>query len=53
MTLFDLLDGVADKRNNVTINWHFAEDDDNMEELGEEFAEDLEHASFNMKSFAD
>ena len=44
MTLFDLLDAAADAGNKVTINWHFAEDDDNMEELGEEFAEDLENA---------
>lgn len=52
MELFDLLDQTAAKGNTVSIAWVFEEDDDNMEELGEEFAEDLEHASFEMKPFA-
>jgi hypothetical protein len=47
MGLFDILDSAAED-NQVVINWHFEEDDDNMEELGEEFGEDLENAKFNM-----
>jgi hypothetical protein len=48
MGLFDSLDEAAGNGNNITINWRFDEEDDTMEELGEEFAEDLENASFNM-----
>jgi hypothetical protein len=47
MGLFDLLDSAAED-NKVVVNWHYEEDDDNMEELGEEFGEDLENATFNM-----
>lgn len=46
LDLFDLLDEAASK-NNVSINWIYEADDDNMEELGEEFGEDLETAQFN------
>ena len=49
MGLFDTLDEAAEGGNTVTINWSYEADDDNMEELGEEFAEDLEHATFNLK----
>ena len=48
MNLFDLLDSTAERGNAVTINWAFEPDDDNMEELGEEFGEDLEHATFTL-----
>ena len=48
MGLFETLEETAEKGNRVVINWHFEEDDDNMEELGQEFSEDLEHAEFNM-----
>jgi hypothetical protein len=48
MGLFDMLEEVAEGGLSVVINWHFDEEDDTMEELGEEFAEDLENASFNM-----
>jgi len=44
-----MLDEAAENGNNVTINWAYDEEDDNMEELGEEFGEDLEHATFNLK----
>ncbi len=49
MGLFDSLDETAEAGVGVTINWFFEDDDDNMEELGEEFGEDLEYAKFNMK----
>lgn len=48
MIIFDLLDSAAEKGNKVTINWLYEPDDDNMEELGSEYGEDLEHASFNL-----
>ena len=47
MDLFDMLDEAAEK-NKVTVNWIYDEEDDNMEELGEDFGEDLEEATFNM-----
>ncbi len=47
MGLFDLLDKSAEN-NSVIINWYFEEDDDTMEELGEEFSEDLVNAVFNL-----
>jgi len=49
MGLFDLLEETAEGGVDVNINWLFDEEDDTMEELGGEFAEDLEHAQFNMK----
>ncbi|MBF0426564.1 MAG: DUF1987 domain-containing protein [Magnetococcales bacterium] len=48
MGLFELLEETAKAGNQVTVTWEYAADDSNMEELGEEFAEDLEHAQFNM-----
>ncbi len=53
MGLFDNLDVVAEKGNRVVINWCYEEDDDNMEELGGEFGEDLEHAEFKMQPKAE
>ena len=52
MGLFDTLDEVAEKGNKVVVSWAFEEDDDNMEELGEEFGEDLENAEFVLKKIA-
>lgn len=48
MNLFDLLDATAMRGNKVTVTWGFEAEDDNMEELGEEFGEDLEYAKFNL-----
>jgi len=36
----------------VTIVWHYDEEDDTMQELGEEFGEDLEHAAFRLTKLA-
>ncbi|MBT3361520.1 MAG: DUF1987 domain-containing protein [Rhodospirillales bacterium] len=52
MGLFDMLDETAAEGNAVVINWIYDEEDDNMEELGEEFAEDLENVQFVMKKMA-
>ena len=48
MNLFELLDEAGNK-NDVTVTWNYETDDDNMEEMGEEFGEDLEHATFILK----
>lgn len=52
MSLFDMLEEAAEE-NTVNITWVYEEDDDNMEELGEEFGEDLEEANFTMKPVGD
>lgn len=49
MELFESLDEVAERGNAVTVLWAYEEGDENMQELGEEFAEDLEHAAFEVK----
>lgn len=49
MGLFELLDEAAENGNEVLITWAHEEDDDNMEEMGEEFGEDLENAKFELK----
>jgi hypothetical protein len=49
MELFELMESTAERGNEVLISWQYEEDDDNMEELGSEFAEELEHATFTMK----
>lgn len=49
MGLFDTLDEVAGAGNTVDITWHYEEGDDNAQEFGEEFAEDLENAAFTLK----
>ena len=49
MGLFETLDECADNGNTVEIVWKYEEDDDNMQELGEEFAEDLENAVFKLE----
>jgi hypothetical protein len=48
MTLLEKLDRAAEKGASVTVNWYYDEEDDTMRELGEEFGEDLEHASFDL-----
>ncbi len=52
MGLFEILDEAAANDNDVLITWIFEEDDDNMEEMGEEFGEDLENAKFELKKIA-
>ena len=49
MSLFETLDECAENGAAVKIVWNYEEDDDNMQELGEEFAEDLAHASFELR----
>ena len=49
MGIFDQLEEAAEAGAEVTVNWYYDAEDDTMEELGQEFAEDLEKATFNMK----
>ncbi|MEO5350027.1 MAG: DUF1987 domain-containing protein [Magnetococcus sp. YQC-3] len=48
MRLFETLEQAAQNGNRVVVNWYHEEDDDNMREMGEEFAEDLQAAQFNL-----
>ncbi len=48
MGLFDTLEETAENGITVQVNWYYDVEDDTMEELGEEFAEDLKAANFNM-----
>jgi len=50
MNLFDMLETAATAGNKVHIIWCYQEDDETIEEFGEEFSEDLEHAKFTMKA---
>jgi hypothetical protein len=51
MDLFIAIEEAASRGNHLKIEWHYAADDDNMQELGEEFAEELEKAEFAMVAF--
>ncbi|MBK1648757.1 DUF1987 domain-containing protein [Rhabdochromatium marinum] len=48
MMLFELLDATAARNNAVKVHWIYEADDDNMEVLGEEYGEDLEHVDFSL-----
>jgi len=50
MELFEILDGAAAKGNTVKITWAYQEDDDNLLELGQEFAEELKKAEFALET---
>ena len=49
MNLFQLLEKAAEAGRAVSVRWFFDPDDDMMEELGEDFAEDFVHASFSLE----
>ena len=49
MEILRVLDGAAQGEHAVRIVWVCDDEDDNMQETGEEFAEDLEHATFELK----
>ena len=48
MNMFQLLETAARSGTPVTIQWRFAEGDETMQEFGEEFAADFEHATFEL-----
>ena len=49
MMLMDKLDAAAAKGAAVDVHWFYDEEDDTMQELGEEFSEDLENAKFHLE----
>jgi hypothetical protein len=49
MTLMDKLDAAAAKGAPIEVYWFYDENDDNMQELGEEFGEDLGNAKFHLE----
>ncbi len=48
MRLVDHVDQVAGEGRSVTINWYYHPEDEIMEEFGEDFVDDVKHATFNM-----
>lgn len=48
MNIFQMLEEAAANGRAVTVNWHFAPDDETMEEFGEDFASDLDAIDFVM-----
>jgi hypothetical protein len=52
MNMFQLLDKAAERGVGIVVNWHFAPDDETMQEFGEDFSEDLEHVTFNLVTSA-
>jgi SiaC family regulatory phosphoprotein len=49
MMLMDKLEAAALKGASVDVHWLYDEEDDSMQELGEEFGEDLEAATFHLE----
>ena len=45
------IEEAAQAGNDMSVEWHYAEDDDNMQELGEEFSEELQTAQFALMTF--
>jgi hypothetical protein len=52
MMLLEKLDEAAEGVSSVSIHWYFDSEDDTMQELGEEFGEDLVHAGFQVEEMA-
>jgi hypothetical protein len=52
MMLMEKLDEAAENGASVEIHWHYDEEDDTMQELGEELGEDLQHAAFHLEKMA-
>lgn len=50
MDIFELLDENVNANRKITVNWLYDEEDESMEEYGEEFAEDVENITFNIKT---
>ncbi len=48
MRIVSTLDAAAGSGRSVVINWHYRSFDEDLEEFGEEFGEDIEHAKFAM-----
>jgi SiaC family regulatory phosphoprotein len=53
MMLMDKLEAAAKDGASVDVYWFYDKEDDTMQELGEEFGEDLESATFHLEKMAD
>ncbi len=53
MMIMELLDSAAEMGMKVEVCWFHDPEDETMEELGEEFGEDLKHAKFSLKKLSD
>ncbi len=49
MMLMDKLEAAAKKGASIDVYWYYDKEDDTMQELGEEFGEDLEAARFHLE----
>jgi hypothetical protein len=52
MMLMDKLDAAAGAGAAIDVYWFYDPEDDSMQELGEEFGEDLENAKFHLQQLA-
>ena len=52
MELFEALEETAARGNQIVITWVYEAGDDNIKELGEEFAEELNEAKFILEEIA-
>jgi len=48
LNILDLLEEAASQGKSITINWIYEEDDEDNQEFGEEFQEDLQSLTFNL-----
>src|SRR6478672_3856456 len=53
MMLMDKLDAAAANGATVEVFWYYDREDDTMQELGEEFGEDLVNAKFHLEKMAE
>ena len=53
MMLMDKLDAAAANGASVEVFWYYDREDDTMQELGEEFGEDLANAKFHLEKMAE
>lgn len=53
MMLMEKLDDAAKSGNSISIGWYYDPEDETMQELGEEFGEDLEHAVFQLRELTE
>ena len=52
MMVMDKLDAAAKNGASVDVYWYYDKEDDTMQELGEEFGEDLQNAKFHLEKMA-
>ena len=53
MMLMDKLDAAAANGASIDVFWYYDQEDDTMQELGEEFGEDLANAKFHLEKMAE